>query len=324
MKIFKTIYKSGIVLAVAFCSMLLLGSCGGNKPYKIDGTIEGFGTQNVIAIYHNGTALKEMTVNAVDSKFHIEGIADAPVVVEFYNNQRYRIGCVVAENGDEINVKFKAGDPNFMEAAGNETSELLSDFLRKNSETLNDGIEKQIISDPAAALSVILAGYYYNVATDAVRADSILSLFDYTTVTDNPMLRAKAEVASRLADVNATVEPIDLFSSNDSIERFEPSTKKRTLYIFTDIHRMPDSILNYTDSLAHDIKIALIRMSVDTFGWHKDTYRFAKEVKHFWALGGTANERLNCFNIPSLPYFVVADTTARQIYRGTSLPVLPQ
>lgn len=324
MKKIKSIYSHVVGIIVAVGSLFFAGACGSKSPYKIDGTVEGMGTQNVTAIYYAGTSLKEVSTNAINSVFHIEGNSEEPVVVEFYDNQRNRIGCVVAQNGDEVAVKYKYGTPNYMEATGNETSELLSAFLNKNGDALNGAIEKQIMSEPASALSEVLAAYYYDVSDDAVRADSVLSLFDYTTVVNNPMLRGKAEVAARLADVDETVEAFDLFSSNDSIEHFAPSTETPTLYIFTDVHRLPDSILNYADSLARDIRVALIRLSVDTFGWHKDTYRFSKKVKHFWALGGTANERLDCFNIPSVPYFVVADTTARQIYRGTCLPVIPQ
>lgn len=312
------------MLAVVISGLLMTMSCGGRKSYKIDGTVEGLGTQNLTVIYHDGSALREVSTNAVNSAFHIEGMAEAPVVVEVYNNQSRRIGCVVAENGDEIKVKFKAGDPLFMEAEGNETSELLGAFLTNNSKSLNDAIEKQIMMNPAAELSVVLAGYYYNVGEDVVRADSILSLFDYATITNTPILRSKAEIASRLSRGGQSVEPLELYSSNDSIERFEPSTKTNTLYMFTDIHTMPDSILHFADSLARDIEVAMIRLSVDTFGWHKDVRRFSKKVKHFWALGGAADARLECFNIPSSPYFVVADTIANQIYRGTTLPVLPQ
>ena len=312
------------MLTVVVGGLLMTVSCGGKKPYKIDGTVEGLGTQNLTVIYHDGTALREMSTNAVNSAFHIEGMAEVPVVVEVYNNQNRRIGCIGAENGDEVNVKFKAGDPLFMEAEGNETSELLGEFLKKNSKSLNSAIEKQIMVEPAAELSVVLAGYYYNIGEDVVRADSILSLFDYATVTNTPILRSKAETASRLSGGGQTVVPLELYSTNDSIERFEPSTKTNTLYVFTDIHTMPDSILHFADSMARDIEVAMIRLSVDTFGWHKDARRFSKKVKHFWALGGAADARLECFNIPSVPYFVVADTIANQIYRGSKFPVLPQ
>lgn len=113
MKLYKSIYFRCILLLPAFCIVLL--GCGGKKPYRIDGTIEGLGTQNVTAIYHDGTSLKSVTTNAVNSAFHIEGSSEQPVIIELYDNQRHRIGCIAAKNGEEIKVKFKTGDPYFME-----------------------------------------------------------------------------------------------------------------------------------------------------------------------------------------------------------------
>lgn len=324
MKIIKPIYCRSLLTLTAISCLLAAVACGGKKPYRIDGTVEGLGTQNVTAVYYDGTSLKEVTTNAVNSEFHIEGRAGQPVVIEIYDNQRHRIGCVAAKNGEEIKVKFKAGDAYFMESSGNRLSEELSEFLRKNADDLNGAIEKRIASAPADELSVLLAGYYYDITADAMRADSILSLIDNATVTANAMLRPKAEMAERMARTPEKAASFVLYASTDTMATFEPSTTTNTLYIFTDIHNMPDSIIEYADSMAREWRVASIRLSVDSFGWHKDTRRFSRKVEHFWALGGVANGQLRDFNIPRVPYFIVADTAANQIYRGTSLPVLPE
>ena len=72
MKVLNTIKKSGMMLTVVVGGLLMTVSCGGKQPYKIDGTVEGLGTQNLTIIYHGGTPLREMTINAVNSAFHIE------------------------------------------------------------------------------------------------------------------------------------------------------------------------------------------------------------------------------------------------------------
>ena len=125
MKLYKSIYLNIIVPLTALCIASLATSCGGKKPYRIDGTVEGLGTQNITAIYHDGTSLRTMTTNAVNSTFHIEGSSEQPVIIELYDNQRQRIGCVAARNGEEIKVKFKAADRSFMEATGDELSAAL-------------------------------------------------------------------------------------------------------------------------------------------------------------------------------------------------------
>ncbi|MDE6317959.1 MAG: hypothetical protein K2L73_06130, partial [Muribaculaceae bacterium] len=195
--------------------------------------------------------------------------------------------------------------------------------LKKNADSLNVAIEQRIAASPGDELSSILATYFYDINLNRQGADSLLSLLNGNNTAVNPLLRAKMETAARIAVTTADVDTLRLFSSADSIVKYAPSEKTNTLFIFTDIHTIPDSIVEYADSLARDIRVATVRLSMDTFGWHKDTKRFSKKVDHLWALGGVANEELRCFDIPRVPYFVVVDTTATQIYRGSSLPVLP-
>ncbi len=185
-----------LLLSAVGCIVAATG-CGGKKPYRIDGTIEGLGTQNVTAIYHDGTALREVSTNAVNSVFHLEGMSQQPVVIEFYDNQRRRIGCIAVKNGDDVKVKFKAGDRYFMESSGNKLSEALAEFLMDNDDDLNAAIERRIMSAPEDELSVLLAGYYYDITEDAVRADSILSLLDNSAIAGSAMLRSKADLAAR-------------------------------------------------------------------------------------------------------------------------------
>lgn len=309
-----------ILPLLAICSLILTTGCGGKKPYRIDGTVEGLGTQNLTVIYHDGNALKVFTTNAVDSKFHIEGMADEPVAIELYDNQRNRIGCVVARNGEEITVKYKVGDRNYMEAKGNKLSAELAEFLQKNGNNLNSAIERRLTTMVADELSELLAGYYYDINADASRADSLLRLADSESRIGDVMLQYKGEMASRLASAPVKIESMRLLSTADSMMSYKPSTKTNTLYIFTDIYAMPDSIVEYADSVAKDIQVASIRLSTDSFGWHKDAARFSKRVTHLWAPGGVADSELRRLNIPQVPYFVVADSTGAQIYRGNTLP----
>lgn len=319
----KSTYFSVVLLFVAALCLLAMSACKGKKPYRISGTVEGLGTQNITAIYFDGTALKEVTTNSVNSEFHLEGSADSPRVIELYDKQRNRIGCLVVENGEEVKVKYKGGDPYFMEVTGNELSASLASFLNKNADSLNIAIERRIAASPSDELTALLATYYYDINLNRHKSDSLLSLLGDNRLTSNPLLRAKKEMAARIAPLPAPVDTLRLFSSTDTVVKYAPSAKTNTLFIFTDIHTIPDSIVEYADSLARDIRVATVRLSIDTFGWHNDTRRFSKKVDHLWALGGVANKELRVFDIPRVPYFVVVDTTATQIYRGTSLPVLP-
>lgn len=320
MNMLKPIYSLGILSVLMLAIAAVATSCGGKKTYKIEGTVEGLGTRNITALYFDGSSFREIQSNAVNSRFTIEGSAEAPVIIEFYDKERNRLGCLVAQNGDDIKVKFKVNDPCFMEVTGNELSTSLATFLTGNRKNLNEAIERRLASTPNDDLSAILAAYYYDISASPARADSLLANVSAVTPSFNALLDSRRMVASRLGAAPAKVSEMKLFYSADTLVTYAPASATNTLFIFTDLHSMPDSILAYADSLARDIRVATIRLNTDTFGWHRDAARFSKKVDHLWAVGGVANPQLKQFDIPRVPYFVVTDSAGNQIYRGHRLP----
>lgn len=318
MKNSHNIIASALLPTYLIFMAFVVGACGSKPPYKIDGTVEGLGTQNIFAIYHDGNSMKEVMTNAVDSRFHLEGRSPQPLVIELYNNRRHRIGCIVAQDGDEIDVTFKAADPQYISVKGNEISEALAAFLTKNAGNLNEAIQRQLQSSPDDALSSILAAYYYDTSIDPAGADSLL-----TALTPSPaayaMLQSKMEQTHRLAQGNNDIGVVEFLASSGKMEKISPSKTSNTLYMFNDAYSVADSIIAKADSIARKCNVVYIRTAVDTFGWYRESHRFSNKIKHLWGLGGAANPQLRDFNIPHIPFYVMVDTAGHQISRSTSL-----
>lgn len=318
MKNFTHIISRTLCASLAIVLLFVAASCGGKKSYKIEGTVEGLGTQNITVIYYDGEALRQTTTTAVDSKFQLEGSVPQPVVMEFYDNQRTRLGCLVIENGDEVAVTYKVNAPTDIAVKGNKLSEELATFLSANGKSLNTAIEKRIAELPEDNLTALLASYYYDITVNPARADSLLATL---IAPDNflPFNYGKQEHAHRLKAVENKLEDMRIYS-RDSLTTFSPSKDKNTLYIFTDSYTIPDSITHFADSVVKEMRVAVIRLSMDTFGWRREAARFDKNVEHLWAVGGISNPELRQFDLPRVPYFIVTDTASLQTYRSSSLP----
>lgn len=318
MKNFTNINSRMLYSFMLVALLLVAVSCGGKKSYRIEGTVEGLGTQNITVIYYDGEALRQVTTTAVDSKFQLEGSVPQPVVMEFYDNQRTRLGCLVIENGDEVSVTYKVNAPTDITVKGNKLSEELAAFLSTNSKSLNSAIEKRIAGLPDDNLTAILASYYYDISVNPSKADSLLATVN-APVTFLPFNYGKQEHAHRLKAADNKIENMRIYS-RDSLITFAPAKDKSTLFIFTDSYSIPDSITEFADSMVKEMRVAVIRLSMDTFGWSREAARFDKKVEHLWAVGGISNPELRQFDLPRVPYFIVTDTACLQTCRGSSLP----
>jgi hypothetical protein len=67
-------------------------------------------------------------------------------------------------------------------------------------------------------------------------------------------------------------------------------------------------------------KVLDVSMAPDTLDWKRtaiDTLAWTQ----VWAPGGVANPQFDNLNIPRLPYYILTDSTGRQVYRGSQLKV---
>ncbi|MDE7142699.1 MAG: hypothetical protein K2O33_07400, partial [Muribaculaceae bacterium] len=97
---------------------------------------------------------------------------------------------------------------------------------------------------------------------------------------------------------------------------------RRTLLIFTDEHsRRSDSVssLVKTAGSRAEVKIADISFDSDTVTWRRSIGDASEDaLLRFWAQGAAATPGLEPLRIGRLPFFVLCDSTARIIYRGSS------
>lgn len=108
------------------------------------------------------------------------------------------------------------------------------------------------------------------------------------------------------------------------MERYSPSRSSCSLLYFSTVQSGRDTIIS-TLRKAFDryprrrFKLVDVSFTPDTLSWKNVARMDSVGWPQVWAVGGVANSVFDELNIPRLPYFIVADSTGKQLYRGASV-----
>ncbi len=304
-----------IILTVA----LFPASCSDSGSFKVTGTVEGLGTQNLHIVYRDGNMVRSITAPAVDSKFEFQGNSPRETVVEVFNNLRSPLGCFVVKNGETVDITLKSDDLLYLKATGDKTSERLADFLAKNrGDSLNTRIASAVIANPADFLSATLLTCYYDTGTNPAEAAELIAALDYEKIP--PIVTAGLrEMLSRI-NSEPSVTDVRLRCIADSMTTVAPCDTAPTFYYFDDTHNLSDSTAAFFDSIPSHVKLVYILTAPDTLRWSKNASLFPSRTYALWAPDGVSEQEISDWDITSMPYIIVADSTGRPIYRGAELP----
>ena len=315
-------------LAAVICT-LLLWSCGDSESFTIEGTVDGNATINLRFLYYTNNTLVRGLTAARDGKFEYKGVAPTPTIVEILDNDYRLLGRLFVVNGDRIECTLTRNAPNAIKVSGSEISERWADFLNDNAEALtspeaNDVIEKYIADNTDDIVSTLLLLTSYDASADALRADSLMSSL-------NPDVRPSSLVAGfnsllqRLVADTATeaITPIMCLNKKDSLVEADPAARPWSLLILSDNSSgRRDSIVPALKRLSKaSKKLQLIDISLDkdTIIWHKSVQPDTASWRQLWVAGSLASPGIERLGVPSVPYFIVTDSTGSQLLRTPSV-----
>lgn len=342
------------VFCAAVVAVMLTG-CGSGPEFRVDGLVKGLGTQNLQMVYYADGAFQQVSAPAIDGKFQAIGRTDGPTMVWVYNNAGSLVGRFIADGGDALNVEFSVTNPLEIKVKGNDESELLAKFITDNATllakvnrasqnssgstrattadqfALNDAVARFVRrnSGSAAAAAVLTEFFWLDESTRAQavellemidedeRPENIVRSFSYTLAeTEYPdsLLTARHSPLRRGMRLVS-----DRGRGHDSLSvRNSP----RTLLIFSDEHsRRSDSVSNLVRTLSAraGVRLADISFDGDTVTWRRSIGDAGDSpLLRFWAQGAASTPGIEPLRVGRLPFFVVCDSTARILYRGSS------
>ncbi|MDE7443550.1 MAG: thioredoxin family protein, partial [Muribaculaceae bacterium] len=174
--------------------------------------------------------------------------------------------------------------------------------------------------------STVLLLREFDIYGHEAEADSLLKLIDHKARPDYLVAGITAILENQLKySKEQTVESMNLLTEGDSVMGYNPARSRVSLLTFTRTHEnRTDSLTSTLRSLAkkykkRQLQIVDISLQKDTIEWHKAIRNDSARWVHAWVPGGLANQALSQLRLPRLPYYVVTDSTGRQLYRGESI-----
>ena len=296
-----------IILAAA--TALIVTACGADKEFRVNGRIDGFGTGNLRLVYYNGEGVQSLAATAVDGRFMVTGRLDKEAFIRAYTNNGAVVGKRLAKFVEANADIIKSGD-----TAG-----------------LNAIIEKYVGDNKNRAVAGVLLADYYTPEGYETRALEMINSLDRDARNTPPLGGLPAMLLSAtVPDDSITLTPVRIFGPGDSLSSIDPAAKRMTLLTFTDTDsRMTDSVVSSLERIVtangDSITIADIACDPDTATWKRSLRdierleRGVKGVRHYWTPSPFNLPQLEKMPVRRLPWFILADSTGRIIYRGSSV-----
>lgn len=311
---------------------MLLWSCGDEEHFRVSGTIEGNPTMNLRVTYVSDGVYNQLITAAREGAFEFQGSAPSGTVVEVTDYDRKVLGRFYALNGQEFTLRLDRSNPWLIQASGNEPTAEWSRFMRDNAglgadrAAVNAAIAQYVGANPANIVSTLLLITSFDASADAAAADSLMQLIDpaarpaaLTEGFNFLLQRMVAEGASE------PVMPFRYFDRRDSLKTFRPSEAEYSLLVFdTNRSGRADSIVPAIKDLLdgrrkNRVKVLELSLDGDTIEWKRSTRRDTATWAQAWAAGGFAARGVANLGVPDTPYFIVCDSTGRQILRTRSV-----
>lgn len=321
---------------MAAATLIALTSCGNSDSFRISGEIKDAGAKTIELTYCPGGEVKRITVKAVDGKFAIEGEAPQPALGFLSVSGGVPVATLIVENSEETVCEIDVEKPAEAKIKGSRDNEELAAFLRENARTLEAGNPNEINAavakfvgahrDSKAATAILVTRFC---STDnEIAADSLMSLISPSARSSALLLNFSAALASQLsAEARADIVAMSLYGRNDSVIRYNPFRQKCSLLAFVGENKAcRDSVLPVLRALSKDfdhklLKTVEISTAPDSATWRRLTDQDSASWSQAWAPGSVAAPNVRRMAVARVPFFIIADSTGRQIHRGSSARV---
>lgn len=334
-------YYMRFFLSILFSTLLsvLFCGCGNDSSFRLNGEIDGFGTGNLRVVYFDKGAVQNVTAIAVDGKFAVDARVSGPVMARLYTGSGRMLAAFNAQPGDNLEGKFFTREGSVFTLSGNDDANRVAEFLKANQDALASGNHASLnasIADYVSnnknrrAAGTLLASYFYLPGNEA-KAIELIALLN-KDVAKTSSLQGLADFVSPMAVPSDSLlfESFSVADRKGKLLEIDPANASRTILLFSDSDsRMSDSITDILEELAKTnrptLQIFDISTDTDTASWQQSLRDISatdslkstdKKVLHGWAPNPYSIMGMETIPVGASPWFVVADSTRRVLYRG--------
>lgn len=319
-----------------FLSLVLLCSlaaCDDSDRFSVQGTVDGDKSMNLRYVFYDGDAFMQGITAVRDGRFRFEGTAPQPVLIELYDNDYRLLGRLYAAKGDEIECRIDPASPYRMQASGRKDLERWTSWLRDNSDALAAGssavadslVTSYVTANPSDIVSTLLLTTLYDAstATGLHRADSLLALIAPEARPMNLTQSLIAQIEDYISGPDVLVRDFRARILGKGPDTLRIADSPLWLFTLSTEHtRRADSVVpllrDVDKRFAGRLRVVDISLDADTTSWRRITRPDSAGWTQAWLPGATAARGIDSLAVPSLPFFIVADSTGRQLLRTPS------
>lgn len=315
--------------------LVVFASCGNNEEFLINCKIRGLGSKGVEMTYTT-RGVQRVGFHPVDGKVALRGVSDKPVLVEVSTIDNRLLFTCVAQNGDNLDVELDLDKPTSLKISGNDASEEYSRFIVDNDSLLQSddvaGINRLIAAEvrrhPDRISSAMLLATRFQARDYELEADSLINTLKPDARPSGVMGAFASLVGEQVSSsvgspVRAMTINCGYQNKQDTTMRYWASNQSYSMLVVTGYLRgdsIGKTLRELCDSLPdRRFKAFEIAVTGDSAMWKIAVRNDSTKWVKAWVPGGTASNEVRSLTVSSIPYFVVADSTGRQIYRGRSL-----
>lgn len=317
-----------LIIAIAAA---LLSACGKKDHFEVRGRIDGLGTATVTLTYYDN-GLKRLTTLSENDLFRLKGETAIPTMAFLDMAGNSRRVVLVVENGKKITVEAPENEP--VKVKGSSPSSKIAEWMADNREAISTGDERAIntsiarfVGDNKGNLaSPALMAAYFRFRGHEKDADSLFALMKPEVRTPALTHNFNSIMAAQLAAAaEREFASFTLYDRSDSVITFSVRRKSFSLIAVVGTDRQQrDSIIPAIRPLsetpkAKKVGILEISTAPDTTEWHASVRNDSAAWRQTWEPAALSSQALRRLAIPSVPFFVVTDSTGTQIYRGPSV-----
>lgn len=310
--------------------LALLAACGHGDSFRVKGSIEDGSSLNIRFVYYSNDAVLNGLTAATDGHFEFEGNSPELAVVEVYDNDYRLLSRFLAQNGQDITLKINRNNYYLGKAGGNDYNKELWKFYNENADILigkdiearNRQIADYVANQLDSPVAALLLSTEFAASADYSKADSLArSLKGDARQIGLSESFAFSAARTGADSVFSPIMPITYRAQGNRLATFSPQHKPLAVIVFSDGTHGRDSVLASIKKIAkHDSKIALLDLNLDsdTLIWTRTIRNDSATWEQGWAAGAISGQSIGRLGIPSIPYFILADSLGTQLWRGES------
>lgn len=320
-----------------FALLLLLG-CG-KKEFTLEFQLDENVTGNYDVTYYAHDQKGGFTVQAVASvregKCMLPCTAMLPTLV-YVTTKKYSVPLVIyACKGEKIEIEGNSEVPMEWEVAGNEINIRLSEWRKKNSDTLashnadslNVAIRHYVEENSSDPVSLILMLCYFDRNKDELQYNSLMASLNGEAKKDEWLETAgRSDQLYHSYSYPARLESLIMKSIQKHNDTIAVNGRDPVLMMFwqtgyNERKGMIDSLRVIEKDYPNSVRIiADVCVDVDSIAWRNALRKDSLDkVKRLWSPLGYLDPTLMKLKVKSLPYFIVFDKDGHQSYRGVDI-----